>query len=154
MILSYMILAPFVLRLENIDPQLNITLPLIRNLKILFNLRIFTNHFLKIDAIFHVMTFFIKEFLQATLQFCVVKPVMAVITLFLQFFDLYQDGNWRWETVFFSCLFVLLMSRGNQKLNSAVAFYDKIFAIPCVYALVCWCEKEGCKWQKQCFWSF
>lgn len=37
---------------------------------------------------------FLRFCKQATLQFCVVKPVMAVITLFLQFFDLYQDGNW------------------------------------------------------------
>ncbi|XP_075256160.1 transmembrane protein 184B-like isoform X3 [Convolutriloba macropyga] len=37
---------------------------------------------------------FLRFCKQATLQFCVVKPVMAVVTLFLQFFDLYQDGNW------------------------------------------------------------
>ncbi|VDI27174.1 Hypothetical predicted protein [Mytilus galloprovincialis] len=29
----------------------------------------------------------------ATLQFCVIKPVMAVITLVLQAFSLYKDGN-------------------------------------------------------------
>ncbi|XP_063727540.1 transmembrane protein 184B-like isoform X3 [Symsagittifera roscoffensis] len=37
---------------------------------------------------------FLRFCKQATLQFCVVKPVMAVVTLILQFFGLYQDGNW------------------------------------------------------------
>jgi len=31
--------------------------------------------------------------LQATLQFCVVKPVVGVITLILQPFELYRDGD-------------------------------------------------------------
>ena len=30
---------------------------------------------------------------QATLQFCLVKPVMAVITLILQALGLYKDGD-------------------------------------------------------------
>ena len=30
---------------------------------------------------------------KATLQFCIVKPLMAVITLVLQPFGLYKDGN-------------------------------------------------------------
>lgn len=36
---------------------------------------------------------FLRFCKQATLQFCVVKPVMAVITLVLQAFSLYKDGN-------------------------------------------------------------
>lgn len=36
---------------------------------------------------------FLRFCKQATLQFCIVKPVMAVITLVLQAFSLYRDGN-------------------------------------------------------------
>ncbi|WAQ96635.1 T184B-like protein [Mya arenaria] len=36
---------------------------------------------------------FLRFCKQATLQFCLVKPLMAVITLILQAFNLYQDGN-------------------------------------------------------------
>lgn len=36
---------------------------------------------------------FLRFCKQATLQFCVIKPVMAVITLVLQAFSLYRDGN-------------------------------------------------------------
>ena len=31
---------------------------------------------------------------QATLQFCIVKPVMAFVTIWLQSYGLYEDGNW------------------------------------------------------------
>jgi hypothetical protein len=31
--------------------------------------------------------------LQATLQFCIVKPIMAAITLVLQAFSYYKDGD-------------------------------------------------------------
>lgn len=33
--------------------------------------------------------------LQATLQFCVVKPIMAVITIILQAFGKYHDGDFK-----------------------------------------------------------
>lgn len=36
---------------------------------------------------------FLRFCKQATLQFCIIKPVMAVITLVLQSFGLYKDGN-------------------------------------------------------------
>ncbi|XP_029649442.1 transmembrane protein 184B-like [Octopus sinensis] len=36
---------------------------------------------------------FLRFCKQATLQFCIIKPVMAVITLILQSFGLYKDGN-------------------------------------------------------------
>ncbi|XP_022316471.2 transmembrane protein 184B-like [Crassostrea virginica] len=36
---------------------------------------------------------FLRFCKQATLQFCIVKPVMAVTTLILQAFGLYKDGN-------------------------------------------------------------
>lgn len=36
---------------------------------------------------------FLRFCKQATLQFCLIKPVMALITLILQAFSLYQDGN-------------------------------------------------------------
>ncbi|XP_074648793.1 transmembrane protein 184B-like [Tubulanus polymorphus] len=36
---------------------------------------------------------FLRFCKQATLQFCLVKPVMAIITLILQAFGLYKDGN-------------------------------------------------------------
>ena len=32
---------------------------------------------------------------QATLQFCVVKPIMAVITILLQAFGKYHDGDFK-----------------------------------------------------------
>ena len=31
---------------------------------------------------------------QATLQFCIVKPVMSFVTIWLQSYGLYEDGNW------------------------------------------------------------
>ena len=33
-------------------------------------------------------------FFQATLQFCIVKPVMSFVTIWLQSYGLYEDGNW------------------------------------------------------------
>ena len=38
---------------------------------------------------------FLRFCKQATLQFCFVKPLMAFITIFLQAFDHYRDGDWR-----------------------------------------------------------
>ncbi len=38
---------------------------------------------------------FLRFCKQATLQFCVVKPIMAFIVILLQSYDLYEDGNWR-----------------------------------------------------------
>ena len=38
-------------------------------------------------------------YLQATLQYCVIKPVMAVITLILQPLGYYSDGDWRYSHV-------------------------------------------------------
>ncbi|GAU97931.1 hypothetical protein RvY_09149 [Ramazzottius varieornatus] len=37
---------------------------------------------------------FLRFCKQATLQFCVVKPVMALITVILHAFDRYSDGDW------------------------------------------------------------
>jgi len=37
---------------------------------------------------------FLRFCKQATLQFCVVKPVMSFITIWLQSYGLYQDGDW------------------------------------------------------------
>lgn len=34
--------------------------------------------------------------LQATLQFCVVKPLMAMITVILQAFGKYKDGDFKY----------------------------------------------------------
>ena len=39
--------------------------------------------------------------LQATLQYCVIKPIMAVITLILQPLGYYSDGDWRYLNAFF-----------------------------------------------------
>lgn len=38
--------------------------------------------------------------LQATLQFCVVKPLMAVITVVLQAFGKYKDGDFKYVSAF------------------------------------------------------
>ena len=37
---------------------------------------------------------FLRFCKQATLQFCVVKPVMSFIVILLQSYDLYRDGDW------------------------------------------------------------
>ena len=37
---------------------------------------------------------FLRFCKQATLQFCAIKPVMSVVTLILQAFDKYRDGDW------------------------------------------------------------
>lgn len=39
---------------------------------------------------------FLRFCKQATLQFCLVKPVMAFVIIFLQAFGHYHDGDWRW----------------------------------------------------------
>src|SRR5437868_3990652 len=44
---------------------------------------------------------FLRFCKQATLQFCFVKPVMAFITIVLQSFGLYQDGDWRLAIIVF-----------------------------------------------------
>lgn len=41
---------------------------------------------------------FLRFCKQATLQFCVVKPLMAVITVILQAFGKYKDGDFKWVT--------------------------------------------------------
>ena len=46
--------------------------------------------------------------LQATLQYCVIKPIMAVITLILQPLGYYSDGDWRYSHVFFISANLLL----------------------------------------------
>ena len=33
------------------------------------------------------------NFFQATLQFCIIKPIMAVVTLILQAFSYYKEGD-------------------------------------------------------------
>lgn len=38
---------------------------------------------------------FLRFCKQATLQFCLVKPLMAFVIIFLQAFDHYRDGDWR-----------------------------------------------------------
>ncbi|XP_059091891.1 transmembrane protein 184B-like isoform X2 [Tigriopus californicus] len=38
---------------------------------------------------------FLRFCKQATLQFCVIKPIMAFIVIWLQSYGLYEDGNWR-----------------------------------------------------------
>lgn len=38
---------------------------------------------------------FLRFCKQATLQFCIVKPIMAFVTIFLQAFGHYRDGDWR-----------------------------------------------------------
>jgi len=44
---------------------------------------------------------------QATLQFCIVKPLMAIITLVLQPFGRYKDGNFSW--VLWRCVFLICL---------------------------------------------
>lgn len=39
---------------------------------------------------------FLRFCKQATLQFCLVKPLVAFIIIFLQAFGHYHDGDWRW----------------------------------------------------------
>ena len=44
--------------------------------------------------------------LQATLQFCVVKPIMAAITIILQAFGKYHDGDFKWAAPLFAFSFL------------------------------------------------
>ncbi len=41
---------------------------------------------------------FLRFCKQATLQFCAVKPLMSIITLILQSFGKYRDGDWSADT--------------------------------------------------------
>lgn len=54
---------------------------------------------------------FLRFCKQATLQFCLVKPVMAFVIIFLQVSGHYRDGDWRWES-----------------------FNDRVCAPPCINA--------------------
>lgn len=44
---------------------------------------------------------------QATLQFCVVKPLMAVITVILQAFGKYRDGDFKYVLLMLRLIFFL-----------------------------------------------
>ena len=44
---------------------------------------------------------FLRFCKQATLQFCVIKPVMSFIVIILQSYGLYQDGNWSLDLAYF-----------------------------------------------------
>lgn len=43
---------------------------------------------------------FLRFCKQATLQFCLVKPLMAFVIIFLQAFGHYHDGDWRLDSIF------------------------------------------------------
>ena len=59
-------------------------------------------------------------YLQATLQYCVIKPVMAVITLILQPLGYYSDGDWRYSHVLFITVNLLLSPLGALFISSPV----------------------------------
>lgn len=40
---------------------------------------------------------FLRFCKQATLQFCLVKPLMAFVIIFLQYFGHYHDGDWSYN---------------------------------------------------------
>ena len=42
------------------------------------------------------LSIIVLNFNQATLQYCVIKPLMAAITLILQPMGYYSDGDWRY----------------------------------------------------------
>lgn len=42
---------------------------------------------------------FLRFCKQATLQFCLVKPLMAFVIIFLQAFGHYHDGDWRLDLI-------------------------------------------------------
>lgn len=48
--------------------------------------------------------------LQATLQFCVVKPLMAVITVILQAFGKYKDGDFKYVLIAAKYMCYVVMS--------------------------------------------
>jgi hypothetical protein len=39
---------------------------------------------------------FLRFCKKATLQFCLIKPMMALLTLMLMMIHKYEDGNWRY----------------------------------------------------------
>lgn len=52
---------------------------------------------------------FLRFCKQATLQFCLVKPLVAFIIIFLQAFGHYHDGDWRWAiNISIFLLFILI----------------------------------------------
>ena len=59
-------------------------------------------------------------YLQATLQYCVIKPIMAVITLILQPLGYYSDGDWRYSHVLFITVILLLSPLGALFISSPV----------------------------------
>jgi len=44
---------------------------------------------------------FLRFCKKATLQFCLIKPIMVVLTLMLMMVRKYEDGNWRFFFNFF-----------------------------------------------------
>lgn len=52
---------------------------------------------------------FLRFCKQATLQFCLVKPLMAFIIIFLQAFGHYHDGDWRYVPFRLLLTFVTLL---------------------------------------------
>ena len=70
--------------------------------------------------------------MQATLQFCFIKPVVAVVIIALEAFGYYNEGNWEYVTyshtitLFYNFLlhvcynYVVIISVENSKLNKVI----------------------------------
>lgn len=79
---------------------------------------------------------FLRFCKQATLQFCLVKPLVAFIIIFLQAFGHYHDGDWRFVfDLLFQCvitfllsLFLLLALMGDT--STLLSFIIFLFLLP------------------------
>lgn len=73
---------------------------------------------------------FLRFCKQATLQFCVVKPLMAIITVVLQAYGKYKDGDFKW--VLHLTLFeapILLeqpIRKGHKVINSLLTSHHSV----------------------------
>lgn len=66
---------------------------------------------------------FLRFCKQATLQFCIIKPLMSMLTLFLQATGRYKDGDWSFGSSYF-CINMVYNSSVSLALYGLILFYQ------------------------------
>lgn len=66
---------------------------------------------------------FLRFCKQATLQFCIIKPLMSVLTLFLQATGRYRDGDWTFGSSYF-CINMIYNMSVSLALYGLILFYQ------------------------------
>lgn len=66
---------------------------------------------------------FLRFCKQATLQFCIIKPLMSVLTLFLQATGRYKDGDWSFGSSYF-CINMVYNLSVSLALYGLILFYQ------------------------------